>query len=60
MGIDKKTEINTVSIKKEPEWKLNKIALELASILEEEPNNDEALTYWRYVDSELKRRKENL
>lgn len=56
MWLDKKTDLHTVSIRKEPVTKLEKISSELAQILEEEPQNNEALIYWRYIDSELKRR----
>lgn len=60
MWLDKKDELHTVVIKKEPLVKLKKISDELTQILEEEPQNNEALIYWRYIDSEIQRRNWNL
>ena len=44
------------NLSKIPTEKLNTIASELAFILDIDPENDEALQYRRYVDSELKTR----
>jgi len=44
------------NLSKIPTEKLNTIASELAFILDVDPENDEALQYRRYVDSELKKR----
>lgn len=47
----KNSHLNKIDI-----WRLNSIASELSEILSYDPENNDALEYRRYVDSEIKSR----